>query len=79
MSKKKEAVCYYSVVLVEEGGFEPPKAEPTDLQSVPFGRSGTLPYQYKKITLKISIGAGGRNNLFHKLVTLRSTSNLWFD
>ena len=31
------------VFLVEGGGFEPPKAEPTDLQSVPFGRSGTPP------------------------------------
>ena len=29
--------------LVEGGGFEPPKVEPTDLQSVPFGRSGTPP------------------------------------
>jgi hypothetical protein len=29
--------------LVEGGGFEPPKAEPTDLQSAPFGRSGTPP------------------------------------
>ena len=29
--------------LVERGGFEPPKASPTDLQSVPFGRSGTSP------------------------------------
>ena len=29
--------------LVEGGGFEPPKASPTDLQSVPFGRSGTPP------------------------------------
>ena len=28
---------------VEGGGFEPPKAPPTDLQSVPFGRSGTPP------------------------------------
>ena len=26
------------------GGFEPPKAEPTDLQSVPFGHSGTPPF-----------------------------------
>ncbi len=25
------------------GGFEPPKASPTDLQSVPFDRSGTPP------------------------------------
>ena len=30
-------------VLVEGGGFEPPKAEPSDLQSDPFGRSGTPP------------------------------------
>ena len=29
--------------LVEGGGFEPPKAEPTDLQSAPFDRSGTPP------------------------------------
>ena len=30
--------------LVGEGGFEPPKAMPADLQSVPFGHSGILPY-----------------------------------
>lgn len=30
--------------LVVGGGFEPPKASPTDLQSVPFGHSGTPPY-----------------------------------
>ena len=29
--------------MVEGGGFEPPKAEPTDLQSAPFGHSGTPP------------------------------------
>lgn len=29
--------------LVEGGGFEPPKAEPTDLQSVPFDRLGIPP------------------------------------
>lgn len=29
--------------VVEGGGFEPPKAEPTDLQSAPFDRSGTPP------------------------------------
>ena len=28
---------------MEGGGFEPPKAEPTDLQSVPFNHSGTPP------------------------------------
>ena len=31
------------IVLVEGGGFEPPKAEPSDLQSDPFDRSGTPP------------------------------------
>ena len=30
--------------MVEEGGFEPPKQEAADLQSVPFGHSGTPPY-----------------------------------
>ena len=30
--------------MVERGGFEPPKAEPADLQSAPFDRSGTSPY-----------------------------------
>ena len=30
-------------IVVEGGGFEPPKAEPSDLQSDPFGRSGTPP------------------------------------
>ena len=29
--------------LVEREGFEPPKAEPADLQSAPFGHSGTSP------------------------------------
>ncbi len=32
-----------AVFLVGEGGFEPPKLEATDLQSAPFGHSGTLP------------------------------------
>ncbi len=30
--------------VVEGGGFEPPKAPPTDLQSVPFDRSGIPPH-----------------------------------
>ena len=29
--------------VVEEGGFEPPKRNATDLQSAPFGHSGTPP------------------------------------
>jgi hypothetical protein len=31
---------------MEENGFEPLKAVPTDLQSVPFSHSGTLPIYY---------------------------------
>ena len=31
------------VILVEGEGFEPSKAEPSDLQSDPFDRSGTPP------------------------------------
>ena len=33
------------VEVVEEGGFEPPKSLTADLQSVPFGHSGTPPYE----------------------------------
>ena len=33
--------------LVGESGFEPLKSSTTDLQSAPFGRSGTLPYSIK--------------------------------
>jgi hypothetical protein len=32
-----------TLIWVEGGGFEPPKAEPADLQSAPFDRSGTPP------------------------------------
>ena len=46
--------------LVEEGGFEPPKSVTTDLQSAPFGRSGTPPY---------SLGAGGRIRTPDLLIT----------
>jgi hypothetical protein len=33
--------------MVEGEGFEPSKAEPSDLQSDPFGHSGTPPQQDK--------------------------------
>ena len=49
-----------TVFLVEEGGFEPPKSVTTDLQSAPFGRSGTPPYL---------IGAGGRIRTPDLLIT----------
>ena len=45
MDKKMTAILYqnHSHFLVGRGGFEPPKSLTTDLQSVPFGRSGTFP------------------------------------
>ena len=36
-------LLFCKILLVEEGGFEPPKHKVTDLQSVPFGHSGTPP------------------------------------
>lgn len=48
--------------LVGRDGFEPSKVEPTDLQSVAFGRSATCPY-------KVKCGAGERNRTFNLLIT----------
>ena len=49
--------------LVGEGGFEPPKALPADLQSVPFGHSGIPPYSF------VCGGAGGRTRTPDLLIT----------
>ena len=43
-------------------GFEPSKASPADLQSVPFGHSGIPPYTYE-------FGAGGRIRTPDLLIT----------
>ena len=43
MSPTSYQLLHPATVKVEGEGFEPSKAEPTDLQSVPFGRSGTPP------------------------------------
>ena len=40
--KKRHRIAM-SFFLVGRGGFEPPKAVPTDLQSAPFGHSGIFP------------------------------------
>ena len=41
---KKESIGISMLsFLVGRGGFEPPKAVPTDLQSAPFGHSGIFP------------------------------------
>ena len=42
--KKDFRMRLHPEVLVGDGGFEPPKALPADLQSVPFGHSGNPPY-----------------------------------
>ena len=39
--------------MVEGGGFEPPKASPSDLQSDPFDHSGTLPLLFMVPTVGI--------------------------
>ena len=44
IEKVKTTSTKVLVVLVEGGGFEPPKQEATDLQSAPFGHSGIPPY-----------------------------------
>ncbi len=59
----KKDLAYTKSFLVGEGGFEPPKSLTTDLQSVPFGRSGTLPYSVKMR------GAGGRTRTPDLLIT----------
>ena len=42
--KRAPTIRWYSSNLVGEDGFEPSKRSATDLQSAPFGHSGTLPY-----------------------------------
>ena len=41
-ANRRVTICFY-YLLVEGEGFEPSKAEPSDLQSDPFDRSGTPP------------------------------------
>ncbi len=52
--------------MVEGEGFEPSKAEPADLQSAPFGRSGTPPLM---IGLLRKNGADYRNRTDDLLIT----------
>ena len=59
--EKKNGNPKVTVFLVEEGGFEPPKRDATDLQSAPFGHSGTPPYEI--------VGAGGRTRTPDLLIT----------
>ena len=43
LSTQIASVLYPGKKMVEGEGFEPSKAEPADLQSAPFGHSGTPP------------------------------------
>ena len=52
-------------LLVGEDGFEPSKSVTTDLQSAPFGRSGTPPYS----VMSCGGGAGGRIRTPDLLIT----------
>ena len=52
--------------VVEGGGFEPPKSLTTDLQSVPFGRSGIPPGEEAFITIR---GAGDGTRTRNLLIT----------
>lgn len=54
-------------MMVEGEGFEPSKAEPTDLQSAPFGRSGTPPHAMNTCLRKN--GADYRNRTDDLLIT----------
>ena len=57
---KEKNIRSFDRMLVEEGGFEPPKRNATDLQSAPFGHSGTPPYE---------LGAGRRIRTPDLLIT----------
>ena len=59
---KEKSSIFSDAALVGEGGFEPPKALPADLQSVPFGHSGIPPYS-------VALGAGGRTRTPDLLIT----------
>ena len=67
LAEKRPCLSTRSFFLVGAGGFEPPKSKKTDLQSAPFGHSGTLPYL---ILLKNRlVGAGGRTRTPDLLIT----------
>ena len=64
LKKSEQAICsLLRRCVVEESGFEPLKAKPADLQSVPFGHLGTPPYSVLKS------GAGGRIRTPDLLIT----------
>ena len=61
-------------LLVEGGGFEPPKVEPADLQSAPFDHSGTPPKIKPRILLERSTTVN-RNTLIRRIFFCMTTQN----
>ena len=55
-------------LLVEGGGFEPPKVEPADLQSAPFDHSGTPPKIKPRILRERSTTVNRNNLIRHKKI-----------
>ena len=57
-------------MLVGRGGFEPPKSVTADLQSAPFGHSGTYPrIPIRGIALSLGKGAGDGTRTRNLLIT----------
>ena len=55
-------------ILVDGDGFEPSKSVTADLQSAPFGRSGTHPRNTYAI-VNVRVGAGDRSRTNNLLIT----------
>ena len=68
-SRRRRANGTASSALVGAGGFEPPKSSTTDLQSAPFGHSGTLPYAIVTAAVSERGGAGRRTRTPDLLIT----------
>ncbi len=54
---------------MEGAGFEPAKAEPSDLQSDPFGHSGTPPKHQHTSCVLVKTGADERSRTPDRLIT----------
>ena len=67
--QSKKAVPQARLFMVGAGGFEPPKSSTTDLQSAPFGHSGTLPYSLVRLSTQRQGGAGRRTRTPDLLIT----------
>ena len=67
MPATRNSESYFLKNMVEGDGFEPSKAEPADLQSAPFGHSGTPPNFFFILSKKN--GADYRNRTGDLLIT----------